>query len=95
VVISRDQNTEIMTQLKTDYSPFERVEQFKYLSTYLTKLNSIHEDIKSRLKSGSDCYHQVQNLLSSSLLSKNIKITIHTSTNLAVVLYGCETWSLT
>jgi len=37
----------------------------------------------------------VQNLLSSSLLSKNIKIKIYKTIILPVVLYGCETWSLT
>jgi len=37
----------------------------------------------------------VQNLLSSSLLSKNIKIKIYRTVILPVVLYGCETWSLT
>jgi len=37
----------------------------------------------------------VQNLLSSSLLSKNIKIRIYRTIILPVVLYGCETWSLT
>ena len=47
------------------------------------------------MKSGSACYHLVQNLLSSSLLSKNIKITIHRTIILPVVLYGCETWLLT
>jgi hypothetical protein len=40
-------------------------------------------------------YHSVQNLLSSSLLSKNLKIKIYRITILPVVLYGCETWSLT
>ena len=57
--------------------------------------NSIREEIKNRLKSGNACYHSVQNLLSSSLLSKNIKIKIYRTTILPVVLYGCETWSLT
>jgi len=37
----------------------------------------------------------VQNLLSSSLLSKNINIKIYRNIILLVVLYGCETWSLT
>ena len=40
------------------------------------------------------CYHAVQNLLSSSLLSKNLKIKIYRIIILPVVLYGCETWSL-
>jgi len=37
----------------------------------------------------------VQNRLSSSLLSKNLKIKIYITIILPVVLYGCETWSLT
>jgi len=37
----------------------------------------------------------MQNVLPSSLLSKNIKIKIYRNIILPVVLYGCETWSLT
>ena len=40
------------------------------------------------------CYHSVQNLLSSSLLPKNLKINIYRTIILPVVLYGSETWSL-
>jgi len=57
-----------------DNISFERVEQFKYLATTLMNQISIQEEIKSRLKSGNAYYHLVQNFLSSSLLSKNIKI---------------------
>ena len=55
----------------------------------------IQEEIKSRLKSGNACYHSVQNLLSSSLLFINLKIKIFRTIILPVVLYVCETWSLT
>jgi hypothetical protein len=48
-----------------------------------------------RLNSGNACYHLVQNLLSTCLLSKNIKIRIYKTITVPVVLYGCETWSLT
>ena len=37
----------------------------------------------------------MQNLLSSRLLSKNLKIKLYRTIILPVVLYGCETWSLT
>jgi len=37
----------------------------------------------------------VQKLLSSSLLSKNIKIKIYRNIISPFALYGCETWSLT
>ena len=62
--------------IKIDNSAFERVEEFKYLGTTLKNENSIQEESKSRLKSGIACYHSVQNLLSSSLLSKFLKIKI-------------------
>ena len=45
--------------------------------------------------SGNACYHSVQNLLSSRLLSKNLKIKIYRTIILPVVLYGCKTWPLT
>jgi hypothetical protein len=71
------------------------VKEFKYLGTTLTNQNSVQEEIKSRLKSGNAWYHLVQNLLSSSLLYKNLKIHIYRTIILPVVLYECETWSLT
>ena len=46
-------------------------------------------------RSGSACYHSVQNLLPSRLLSKNLKIKLYRTIILPVVLYGCESWSLT
>jgi hypothetical protein len=67
----------------------ENVSQFKYQ-------NLIQEEIERRLNSGNSCYHSVQNLLSSRLLSKNVKVRrIYKTIILPVVLYGCETWSLT
>ena len=74
---------------------FQSVEHFKYLGTILTNQNSIQEEMKTRLKSGNACYLSAQNVLSSRLLSKYIKIKIYTTIILPVVLYGCETWSLT
>jgi hypothetical protein len=61
----------------------------------LTNQNDIHDEIKSRLNSGNACYYSVQNLLSSCLVSKNLKIKIYKTVILPVVLYGCKTWSLT
>jgi hypothetical protein len=61
----------------------------------LTNKNDIHDEINSRLNSGNACYYPVQNLLSSHFVSKNLKIKIYKTVILPVVLYGCETWSLT
>ena len=87
-------NTFIIRGLKIDNSSFEREEEFKYLGKTSTNQNSIQEEIKSRLQSGGAFYHSVKNLLSSSLLHKNLKIEIYRTIILPVVLYGCETWSL-
>ena len=92
MVVSPDQNAGRSHSIKTDNSPFERC---KYLVTTLTNQNSVQEEIKSRLKSENVCYHSPQNLFSSSLLSKSIKIKIYRTTILPVLLYGCEIWSLT
>ena len=95
MVMSRDQNAGRIYSARTDNSTFERVEEFKHLGTTLTNQNFIPEEIKSRLRSGNACYHSVQNLLSSRLLSKNLKIKIYRIIILPVILYGCETRSLT
>jgi len=63
-----------------------------YVPTFLR----LHLSLRSRsTKLGNACYHSMQNLLSSRLLSKNLKIKIYRTIILPVVLYGCETWSLT
>ena len=73
MVMSRYQDAGRSYSIKIDNSSFERVEEFMYVGTILKNQNSIQEGIKSRLKSGNACYHSVQNILSSSLLSKNIR----------------------
>ena len=80
MVMSRGQNAGQNHSVRIDNSTFERVEEFKYLGTTLTIQNSIREEIKSRLRSGKACYHSVQNLLSSRLLSENLKIKIFRTT---------------
>ena len=61
----------------------------------LTNQNCIQEEVKSRVKLGNACYHSVLKLLSSGLLSKNLKIKVYRTIILPVVLFECESWSLT
>ena len=65
-----------------------------FCAKYSTDHNYIQEEIKSRLKSGNACYQLVQNLLSSSVLFKYLKIKIYRTIILRVILCGCGTWSL-
>jgi hypothetical protein len=62
------------------------------IATHIHNYYSIRHKI--RLNSGNACYHSVQGLLSSRLLSRNVKLKIYKTIILPVVLYGCETWSL-
>jgi hypothetical protein len=55
----------------------------------------MYEEIKTRLNSGNACYHSVHSLLSSRLLSGKGKVKTYKTIILPVVLYRCETWSLT
>jgi len=94
-VISRDKNAERSHSIKIGNGSFERAEEYKCLGTILTNQNSIQEEIKSRLKSGNACFHSVQNPLSSSFLSRNLKLKIYRTVILPIVLHACKTWSLT
>ena len=85
-VMSRDQNAGRSHNIKIDNNSFARVQEFTYLGTTLTNQNSMQKEVKSRLKSGNTCYYSVQKLLSSSLLSKNLKIHIYRIIMLPVVL---------
>jgi len=60
------------------------------MSTNLINQNSIHEEIKSRLKSGKVSCRSVQNLLSASLISKNSNIKIYRIIILPVVFMGVK-----
>jgi hypothetical protein len=88
---NRQQNVGQNHDIKIGNRCFENVAQFRYLGTTITNQNLIQEEIKRRLNSGNACYHSVQNLLSSRLLSRNIKIRIYKTIILPLVLCGCET----
>jgi hypothetical protein len=95
MLMSRSQKIEQKHSIKLANRSFEDMAKFKYLGTTITEQNWMHEEINSKLNSGNACYHLVQSLLSSHLLSRNLKVKIYRTTVLPVVLYGCETWSLT
>jgi hypothetical protein len=95
MLMSRSQKTGQKYTIRIANRSFEDVAKFICLGTTLRDQNHMHEEIKSRLNSGNACYHSVQSLLSSRLLSRNLKVKIYKTIILPVVLYGCETWSLT
>ncbi|KAJ4450735.1 hypothetical protein ANN_02165 [Periplaneta americana] len=95
MIMSRDQNIARNGNIKIGNLSFEEVEKFKYLGATVTNINDTREEIKHRINMGNACYYSVEKLLSSSLLSKNLKVGIYKTVILPVILYGCETWTLT
>ncbi|KAJ4426618.1 hypothetical protein ANN_26416, partial [Periplaneta americana] len=90
-----DKNIVRNGNIKIGNLSFEEVEKLKYLGATVTNINDTREEIKHRINMGNACYYSVVKLLSSSLLSKNLKVRIYKTVILLVVLYGCETWTLT
>ncbi|KAJ4430005.1 hypothetical protein ANN_22213 [Periplaneta americana] len=95
MIMSRDQNIVRNGTIKIEDLSFEEVEKLKYLGATVTNINDNREEIKRRINMGNACYYSVEKLLSSSLLSKNLKVRIYKTVILPVVPYGCETWTLT
>ncbi|KAJ4428000.1 hypothetical protein ANN_24013 [Periplaneta americana] len=95
MIMSRDENIVRNGNIKIGNLSFEEVEKFKYLGATVTNINDTREEIKHRINMGNACYYSVEKLLSSSLLSKNLKVRLYKTVILPVVLYGCETWTLT
>ncbi|KAJ4448152.1 hypothetical protein ANN_10165 [Periplaneta americana] len=95
MVMCRDQNIVRNGNIKIRNLSFEEVEKFKYLGATVTNINDTREEIKHRINMENACYYSVEKLSSSSPLSKNLKVRIYKIVILLVVLYGCETWTLT
>ncbi|KAJ4432176.1 hypothetical protein ANN_20792 [Periplaneta americana] len=95
MIMTRDGNIVRNGNIKIGHLSFEEVEKFKYLGETLTNINDTQEEIKHRINMGNACHYSVEKLLSSSLLSKNLKVRIYKTVILPVVLYGCETCTLT
>jgi hypothetical protein len=74
MLISYYQKSGRKHSIKIANMSFEDVAKFIYLGTRVTDQTYICEEIKNRLNSGTACYHSVQVLLSSCLLSRNMNI---------------------
>jgi hypothetical protein len=66
---------------------YEKAKDFKYLSSLVKNQSFIHEEIKLRLKSGYSCYYSGQTLLSSRILSINLKLKTYKTIVVNSIMY--------
>ena len=95
MITSRQQNVTQNPIVVIENLSFGNVEKLKFLGVMVTNTNGIREEIKPRINVGNACYYSLEQILSSHLLSKKLKVNTYKTIILPVVLYGCETWSLT
>ncbi|KAJ4446721.1 hypothetical protein ANN_13418 [Periplaneta americana] len=77
MIMSRDENIVRNGNIKIGNFSSEEVEKFKYLGATVTNINYTREEIKHRINMGNACYYSAEKLLSSSVLSKNLKVRIY------------------
>jgi hypothetical protein len=81
--------------IRINNSDIERVNQFKYLGSIVTNNSNISSEISHRINMGNTCYYVLRNILRSKLLKKDTKCKIYKTLTRPVVLYGCESWTIT
>ena len=80
------------TTLKTASKSFQNMEKFTYFSMTLTNQNCMH--VKIKWITFMECFLPFPYLMLPYFLSKDIKIELHGTIILSLVLHGCRTWSL-
>ena len=95
VMTSRHQNVIQNQNIVIGNLSLGNVDKFRYLGVTVTNTNDNHEEIKRRINKGNACYYSLEKILSSRLLSRKLKVKTYKTIILPVVLYSCETWSLT
>jgi hypothetical protein len=68
---------------------FTTLKEYNKMEMVVTNQNYIHEGIKNRLHLDNACYYSIQNLLSSHLLSRKVKIKTYKTIILPAALCGC------
>jgi nucleoside-diphosphate-sugar epimerase len=88
-------NKKTIHELKIGEYKFEGISRFTYLGSVLTENNSIIAEISERIKKGNATYYKNRKLLTSKLLTRNIKLRLYLTLIRPFLTYGPETWTET
>ena len=95
LTLDRQQGSRIGQNITMNEFNFEVVQSFKYLGSIINVSNDIEEEIQIRTSQGNKCFYALRHLFKSSLLSRSTKFRLYRTMVRPIVMYGCETWTLT
>lgn len=95
LALERSQGSRMGQNVTIDTYNFEVVQSFKYLGSMLNVTSDIGEEIKMRITQGSRSFYALKHLFKSSLVSRATKLRLYKTVVRPIVMYGCETWSMT
>ena len=78
-----------------DGNPLDRVEEYKYLGSYITKDNNIDRDIDIRIGKALGSYNGLESIWRDKKISATTKMKIYRCSVRSTLTYACETWPLT
>ena len=85
MITSRRQNVTQNQNIVIGNLSFENAEKFRYLGVTVTNTNDTREEIKCRINMGNACYYSLEKILSSSLLSKKLKVNTYKTIKLPYI----------
>ena len=74
MITSHQQNIVQNQNIVIENLSFEKVEKLRYLGVTVTNTNDMREEIKCTINMGNEYYYSHEKILSSSLLSKKLKV---------------------
>jgi hypothetical protein len=95
LTLDRKHGSRIGQNITIDEYNFEVVQSFKYLGSIVNVDNDIEEEVKTRLSQGNRCFYALKHLFRNTLVSRNTKLRLYKTLIRPIVMYACETWSLT
>ena len=94
-VMVNSHNQQAATSIKLNGQELEEVDNFKYLGSTLTKDGSSTKEVKTRLSLAGSAMTRLNTIWKSKSISFPVKLKLYKSLVVAILLYGCESWTLT
>ena len=93
MVVSKESN--IQANIMVDNEALEQVDNFKYLGQNITPDGKNEKEIKTKIAIAKNRFNQMYKVLTSRQISMELRHRLLVCYVFSVILYGCETWTLT